>query len=815
MRLNRIIIALAGAALAASCTVATIDENASISLVTREFTATFDGGTKTSLEQGGKVLWDTSGESITLLDDQGNQYYFTQKSASSDRRTATFTGSAPESGLVLAVYPSSSNLNYDDGAVSLTIPKEQQALEGGFPTANITVSEVSDDSNTLSFKNVGSLIGIQVNAEGVSSVSIHATETSGGALAGTAMVEFESALPLSASDISTGSSNITLNGPIASGKQYYALAWPGTYSGLTVTFTHNDGRTATFTKDSEFTLKRSKILPVSAFTINDSDWTGDTPVSDVFTLVTSASSLNAGDEVLIVYRSGSLALGSISANGNYRMPADVTIDGSTIPSPGSATVLKLEAGATSGTWSFNDVGKYLCSASSGNNLQNTTEKNDFSSWSISIDSSGNADIKAQKGTSPYIRYNTGSPRFSCYNSNTNQQSVSIYSRSSGSSQVQPTVTTLPADNIGMADATLYASFSGIPTKPDPTAAFFRWGTSSSNLGNVIYDNQTLLNSSAGTFSASLTGLTEATTYYYQAVLTLADGTDVAGEVKSFTTRSSQTSSGNGYLDCYEIPAVNISGAMTTGNEASGKGYKWYRFKTTNSVQWVATHTLKESATGNKQIRSYTVLLDGSKKAPLWNAFIMHEGVFPHSVDSGGSWGSDPAFDPTNHPDWQQDGVSGYSKGHLCASNYRRSSTSARNQTYYYTNQAPQIQNGFNGGIWSQMESAIVSASKNLGRDTLYVTVGVLYEGTPKTVSGVPIPSHFYTCLMKCSFNNSGVMTGARGCSYIMENRAHSGNDYNSYKETIDNIEKRAGFDFFHNVPDEFEIDAEKETASLI
>ena len=600
MRLNRIIIALAGAALAASCTVATIDENASISLVTREFTATFDGGTKTSLEQGGKVLWDTSGESITLLDDQGNQYYFTQKSASSDRRTATFTGSAPESGLVLAAYPSSSNLNYDDGAVSLTIPKEQQALEGGFPTANITVSEVSDDSNTLSFKNVGSLIGIQVNAEGVSSVSIHATETSGGALAGTAMVEFESALPLSASDISTGSSNITLNGPIASGKQYYALAWPGTYSGLTVTFTHNDGRTATFTK----------------------------------------SSLNAGDEVLIVYRSGSLALGSISANGNYRMPADVTIDGSTIPSPGSATVLKLEAGATSGTWSFNDVGKYLCSASSGNNLQNTTEKNDFSSWSISIDSSGNADIKAQKGTSPYIRYNTGSPRFSCYNSNTNQQSVSIYSRSSGSSQVQPTVTTLPADNIGMADATLYASFSGIPTKPDPTAAFFRWGTSSSNLGNVIYDNQTLLNSSAGTFSASLTGLTEATTYYYQAVLTLADGTDVAGEVKSFTTRSSQTSSGNGYLDCYEIPAVNISGAMTTGNEASGKGYKWYRFKTTNSVQWVATHTLKESATGNKQIRSYTVLLDGSKKAPLWNAFIMHEGVFPHSVDSGGSWGSE-------------------------------------------------------------------------------------------------------------------------------------------------------------------------------
>ena len=525
MKPKHIIIALA-AILACSCSAGIID-NTDFKLVIREFSATLDGGTKTSLEQGGKVLWDASGESITMVDEQGRLYNFSQKSVSADRRTATFSGTAPESGLVLAVYPASGSLDYDDGAVSLSIPCEQQALEGGFPTANLTLAEVSDDSNSLTFRNACSMIGIKVNASNISSISIRADETSGGALAGPAHVAFEEGIPCSVSDIAGGNSSITLGGPIASGKQYYAMAWPGTYNGLTVTFTDTDGRTATFTKSSTFTLRRSKILPVSEFTISDSDWDGGNPESDVFTLVTSASTLSSGDEVLIVYRSGSLALSAISSNGNYRTGSSVTISDNKIEDPESAAVLTLEEGANSGTWAFKDSNSYLSSASSGNSLQNSSSKNANSSWSINIDSSGNASIKAQAGASPYIRYNTGSPRFSCYNSDSNQQAVAIFSRSSSGSHVAtPKVTTLAADNIGMADASLQASFKNIPTSPDPTAAFFRWGTSASSMNNVVYDNETLLNTAAGTFSASLTGLTEATTYYYQAVITLADGTEV-------------------------------------------------------------------------------------------------------------------------------------------------------------------------------------------------------------------------------------------------------------------------------------------------
>ena len=803
MKLNRIIIAFAGAFLAASCSMGVIDEGASAPLVIREFTATLDPGTKTELGSGGAVLWETSGERITIVDEQGNCYNMTQKSVSSDRRTATFTGAVPESGCVYAVYPAQEAIDYDDGEVTMTLPHEQTAVADNLaPGTNPSISRI--DGNNLSFRNICGIISFCVNANDVKSINFSATETSGGALTGPALVDFEDSDPTCTSDIQSGSGHFELKGDIQSGKRYLALAYPGTYNNLKLVFTDKDGRTATFTKDAELTVERSKILKISPITISGDDWQ-DTSAPGGKAMLTYAEISNPaeylksygnptvytngyGDWNICAYNTGSafqLNSGKIAYLGTPQFEGTIT-----------GIIIKNISDRT---------GSFIICTAPGDS---TPPESGTLTAAFNKECTVDIDVSSLVASKLYIR--------SSAMSHITELTV-VWSTGSDNPPVPatPTVKTLAADNIGQADATLHASFSGIPTNPDPTDAFFRWGTSAGNLNQTVHDNVTLLNTASGSFSADLTGLSEGSTYYYQAVITLANGNDVEGEVMSFTTRSAQQGTGNGYLDCYEVPAVNISGPMASGNESSGKGYKWYRFKTTNSVQWVATHTLKESVTNNKQIRSYTVLLDGSKKAPLWNAFIMHEGVFPHKEDSGGSWSTDPAFDPSNHSDWQQSGVSGYSKGHLCASNYRRSSTSARNQTYYYTNQAPQIQDGFNGGIWSQMEGAIVSASKNLGRDTLYVTVGVLYEGSIKYVSNVPIPSHFYTCIMKCSFNASGVMTGAQGCGYIMENRKYSGNDYNSYKETIDNIEKRAGFDFFHNVPDEFEIDAEKTNSSLI
>ena len=791
-----------GLTLAMACSQIT-PETANPGLVRQDFIASLgnDADTRTSLS-GSNVLWDASGESIDIINQNGTIYTAGQTGVSDDRRTASFAGEVPESGNLYAVYPSGFCSGWSDGLIDVTLPSVQTPVADGFAThSSPTVAEIGSGGK-LDMRNVCGMVGITVNCSNISSVCFSAKESNGGSLTGAARLQVTDGIPVVAS-ASNGTGQVELKGSIQSGAQYWALVYPGTYTGLKMVFTDANGRTATFTKDATFTVNRSKARRISAFTITETDWDDYQPADGPFTLVTSPSELKSGDQVLIVYTDGKKALGALNSSGNFRDPVDITISGNTISSPGNATVLSLETGTSSGTWAFKDGTNYLASVSSGNYLKNSPDKTDNASWGVSI-ANGLATVQAKAGGSTYLSYNSTNPRFACYK-NTDQKAVSLYRRGNSSAPATPTVTTQSATNVGMADATLNASFSGIPTNPDPTAAFFRWGTSSTALNGEVYDNQTLLDKSSGSFSASLTGLQEGTTYYFKAVMTLANGTDVEGEVMSFTTRSAQQSNAPGYLACYEVPAVEVSGSVTSGNETHG--YKWYKYYTTNSKRAVATHTVQYN---NKVIRNYTVMMDADKKSPVWCATAFNTGTWPdNNVGRTGSWKSDPAF-PTS---WQQTNDTGpYGKGHLIASNYRQTSGETNKQTFYLSNQAAQYQTRFNDGIWNTLEQKVANAAPS-GRDTMYVVVGILYEGTTTVTDGIYIPSHFYKCIMKCSFDAGGSMTAATGCAYLFENREYSATNYSAYKTTIDAIEQRTGLDFFHNVPDDLENAAESVAGS--
>ena len=273
-----------------------------------------------------------------------------------------------------------------------------------------------------------------------------------------------------------------------------------------------------------------------------------------------------------------------------------------------------------------------------------------------------------------------------------------------------------------------------------------------------------------------------------------------------------------YLGCYEMPAIEeiLSGSSTSGNY-SDRDDVWYRYETNNNNRQIATHTFTHPTSGDEQ-RTYTVLYDQSKYAPVWTAHAMHSSMWPdENVGRNESWTTDPAISLTQQTGLDNANSVGYSRGHLVASNYRQTSVKQNKQTFYYSNQAPQWQNNFNSGIWSSLEEDVASHAPS-GRDTLYVITGVLYEGNVTTLpSGslnVPIPSHFYKCLMKCTFNAQGAMTEASGCAYVFTNEAHTSGTYSSGITTIDAIEARAGFDFFANVPTSLQTTAEAQSASL-
>ena len=155
---------------------------------------------------------------------------------------------------------------------------------------------------------------------------------------------------------------------------------------------------------------------------------------DTFVLVTDASELQVGDEVLVVSKDGTYALGAQQSS--YRKEVSVNATGGVIADPGKATVLTLELGSAIGTWSFRTGNAYLASASSGNNLTEVASKNANASWKVTVSSSATL-IQAQAGGSKLLKHNPSAHRFSCYkNSSTNVENVVLYRKGSVPTSVE-------------------------------------------------------------------------------------------------------------------------------------------------------------------------------------------------------------------------------------------------------------------------------------------------------------------------------------------------------------------------------------------
>lgn len=170
-----------------------------------------------------------------------------------------------------------------------------------------------------------------------------------------------------------------------------------------------------------------------------------------YELVTNASTLKDGDQILISYIESSTngkVLGEKQTN-NYKatllLYGHISSDKSAIEiateSPVTAAVLE---GSTE-AWYFHVNDGYLCATGSSNNnyLKTNQTKSDNAKATISIADNGNATVVFQgTNSNRSLRYNSSSTLFSCYASSSGQTPVQLYRKVP--SNVAPTVTFSPA-----------------------------------------------------------------------------------------------------------------------------------------------------------------------------------------------------------------------------------------------------------------------------------------------------------------------------------------------------------------------------------
>lgn len=130
--------------------------------------------------------------------------------------------------------------------------------------------------------------------------------------------------------------------------------------------------------------------------------------------------------------------------------------------------------------------------------------------------------------------------------------------------------------------------------------------------------------------------------------------------------------------------------------------------------------------------------------------------------------------------------SGYDRGHLCPNNDRDYSLETASETFHMCNVAPQT-HAINAGVWKKTEELGHKLAKKYGK--IDITAGVIFYDEPKRFTNanknkIAIPDAFF----KVYFHGEELVD-----AYIIPNKSTGLKGFNTYKTTLDEIQKVASW----------------------
>lgn len=209
--------------------------------------------------------------------------------------------------------------------------------------------------------------------------------------------------------------------------------------------------------------------------------------------------------------------------------------------------------------------------------------------------------------------------------------------------------------------------------------------------------------------------------------------------------------------------------------------------------------------------------DCTKKANRWTCYRLDAKNSASNVTRKDAFKEDPDINSDYRSTLGDYSGSDFSRGHLCPSGDRLCSSDQNKQTFFLSNMQPQYQ-AHNGGKWNTLEGKVRTWADQC--DTLYIVKAatiddVVLDG--RTKSGILsvkcnesliVPAYFYMALL--AYNKSADSFQALG---IWTNHANTASAVNIEYISIDELEKRTGIDFFCNLRDDLEDEAEKSVST--
>ncbi len=194
----------------------------------------------------------------------------------------------------------------------------------------------------------------------------------------------------------------------------------------------------------------------------------------------------------------------------------------------------------------------------------------------------------------------------------------------------------------------------------------------------------------------------------------------------------------------------------------------------------------------KKRYSYTLSYNHDTKNPNWVAWTITSTHASGSVQRMDFMDDEDMPDPKGYlSDYYN---SGYDRGHMCPAGDNKWSEKAMEDCFLITNMCPQ-NNSLNRGVWNSIEQQCRAWAKEYGK--VYVVCGPIYLNQQHRKIGknkVVVPEAFFKVVLRMGENPQAI-------GFICRNVSQKGKKKTDFINSVDEVERITGYDFFSKLPD--------------
>ena len=141
--------------------------------------------------------------------------------------------------------------------------------------------------------------------------------------------------------------------------------------------------------------------------------------------------------------------------------------------------------------------------------------------------------------------------------------------------------------------------------------------------------------------------------------------------------------------------------------------------------------------------------------------------------------------------------SGYDRGHLCPAGDNKWNQKAMDECFLMTNMCPQT-HALNAGVWNSIEQQCRTWAKKYGK--VYIVCGPIFQNKQHRKLGknkVVVPDAFFKVILRTGKNPQAI-------GFICRNQGATGLQKKDFVNSVDEVERITGYDFFSKLSDNIE-----------